>query len=306
MQAAAQAAGDLLWDASWTEAAGEQTIKERSACRPGASDGAQGIDFFCSWFCPFAQRAWIALEELRLPYTYIEINPYAVDASQPGGYTKKQLSMREKTELYPDFVRVSPRGLVPALSDCGIGVFESLPLIEYLDEVYGTSERRLMPRNAYQRAQVRIWCDYVTNRIQKAYYVILISQNTKQQNEAYQTLLNESRMLARAMELNSAAFGSGPFFLGLEFSMMDIALAPFWFRFLVIGGHYRNLTFPEHEPEFVRLRVWWEAVRARPCVARTLVCEPRLIESYRQYARNEATSDFAQGMRSSIRDADTK
>jgi len=28
------------------------------------------------WFCPFVQRAWIALEEGKLPYQYKEINPY--------------------------------------------------------------------------------------------------------------------------------------------------------------------------------------------------------------------------------------
>lgn len=28
------------------------------------------------WFCPFVQRAWIALEEGKLPYQYKEVNPY--------------------------------------------------------------------------------------------------------------------------------------------------------------------------------------------------------------------------------------
>jgi glutathione S-transferase len=28
------------------------------------------------WFCPFVQRAWIALEEGKVPYQYKEVNPY--------------------------------------------------------------------------------------------------------------------------------------------------------------------------------------------------------------------------------------
>jgi glutathione S-transferase len=28
------------------------------------------------WFCPFVQRVWIALEEGKLAYKYIEVNPY--------------------------------------------------------------------------------------------------------------------------------------------------------------------------------------------------------------------------------------
>lgn len=58
-------------------------------------------------------------------------------------------------------------------------------------------------------------------------------------------------MLARAM----APPSSGPYFLGSSFSLVDVALAPFWQRFIIVGGHYRGLTFPE-DPEFHRLQVY--------------------------------------------------
>jgi glutathione S-transferase len=41
-----------------------------------SGSGEAEVDFFCSWFCPFAQRAWIALEEKGVRYTYREVNPY--------------------------------------------------------------------------------------------------------------------------------------------------------------------------------------------------------------------------------------
>ena len=58
-------------------------------------------------------------------------------------------------------------------------------------------------------------------------------------------------MLARSM----APPSSGPYFLGSAFSLVDVALAPFWQRFIIVGGHYRGLTFPE-DPEFHRLQVY--------------------------------------------------
>ena len=79
---AAQFAGDALWDPAWTEADGERTIRARSA-------SPSKVNFYCSWFCPFAQRAWIALEEKGVDYRYVEINPYEVDAAKPGGYMPK-------------------------------------------------------------------------------------------------------------------------------------------------------------------------------------------------------------------------
>ena len=37
---------------------------------------------------------------------------------------------------------------------------------------------------------------------------------------------------------------------------------------------------------------WWKAVSERKSVADTFVCKPRLISSYKQYSRNEATSNY--------------
>lgn len=78
---AAQQPGDKLWHPSWVAAAGEATIARRQ-------QATTSVRLFCSWFCPYAQRAWIALEEKGVDYTYVEINPYEVHPDAPGGYSK--------------------------------------------------------------------------------------------------------------------------------------------------------------------------------------------------------------------------
>lgn len=106
---AAQCADDPLWNKEWVEGNGEMTIKRRS--KP------EDIKLYSLWLCPFAQRVWIALEEKGLPYQYIETNLYEVDVNEPGGYSGKALSLEEKKLQFPELMRISPRGLVPAISD---------------------------------------------------------------------------------------------------------------------------------------------------------------------------------------------
>eukprot|EP00931_Biecheleriopsis_adriatica_P122127 TRINITY_DN97141_c0_g1_i1.p1 TRINITY_DN97141_c0_g1~~TRINITY_DN97141_c0_g1_i1.p1 ORF type:complete len:330 (-),score=48.91 TRINITY_DN97141_c0_g1_i1:65-1054(-) len=285
MASAAQAAGDALWCSDWREAAGEATIKERAVAD-------SSLLFYCSWFCPFAQRAWIALEEKGIPYRYVEINPYEVDPREPGGYTKKPLKLEVKKTCYPDFLASSPRGLVPAVNNEGERVWESLQVIEYLDEKFltGTS---LLPVDPLKRAMVRVWSEHCTSRIQKAYYSMLMEQCPVKQVELREQFFTECRALARAMD------PTGPFFLGRDFSMLECAFAPFWQRCIWVGSYYRDLQFPQ-DVDFERLDLWWKATCSRPSVARTLVCKERLISSYKQYSQNRGTTDFATSIQGSL------
>lgn len=86
-----------------------------------------------------------------LPYCYEEIDPY--EDSKGSSHTKTPLSIDAKRERYPDFIRASPWGLVPALEEdnAQIRVCESVALMRYLDEAY-TGKSQLMPQTPIARA----------------------------------------------------------------------------------------------------------------------------------------------------------
>ena len=63
------------------------------------------LEFYYAWYCPFAQRVWIALLEKGVKFTSKEIDPY------------------KKT---PEFLAINPRGFVPVLLHNGRSIYESL------------------------------------------------------------------------------------------------------------------------------------------------------------------------------------
>eukprot|EP00977_Amphora_coffeiformis_P017087 scaffold5479_cov199-Amphora_coffeaeformis.AAC.26 len=139
-----------------------------------------------------------------------------------------------------------------------------------------------------------------------AFILIIVRHGFKNHTEANNNTsttmqrLDVAAMAKVSREAVTFQVEPGPYFLGNQFSAVDIALAPFWQRILWVGGHYRDLSLPNDDAAFGRLEQWWQAVSQRPSVAHTLVGRQRLIASYKQYAQNVATSDWATTMQSSM------
>lgn len=222
---------------------------------------------YSAWFCPFAQRTWIALLEKGVDFELVEINPY------------------DKT---PEFLAVNPLGLVPTLVHNEKSVYESLVTLEYIDEAWPQSPK-LMPTDAYGRAQARMWIDFIGKRIVPTYYQILQWQGKDQQEEAKGRLLNNLRTFISAMS------SDGPYFFGKEFSLVDIALIPFALRFEVLA-HYRSFSLPT-DGSFDRLITWMDAWKSRPAVNATIAPTDKLLVSYKRYADDTAESKLADAIR---------
>ncbi|RVE41295.1 hypothetical protein evm_014056 [Chilo suppressalis] len=85
-------------------------------------------------FCPFAQRTMLALIAKQIDYEVVNINLM----NKPDWLFKK-----------------SAFGKVPALEiEENVTIFESLPTVEYLDEVF--SNRPLLPKDSVQKNQMKM------------------------------------------------------------------------------------------------------------------------------------------------------
>ena len=97
-----------------------------------------GIKLY-SWPSSSGTRVAWALEELHLPYEYVELDA-------------KKLEHRT-----PQYLAISPHGKVPGLSDGELTFFESGAIVLYLGDKYGV-EKRLWPADGGQaRADAVCW-----------------------------------------------------------------------------------------------------------------------------------------------------
>ena len=233
------------------------------------SEIMSNLKLYCTTFCPFAQRAWIALLLKKVDFEYIEQDPY---------------------NKSPEWLAVNPRGLVPVIVHNGKSVYESPVCLEYIEEVW-PAEPNLLPKDSYDRAYARIWGDFTEKKLIPPFYACLVKQTEEEQNSAKQEILENLIEFSKAMDQ------TGPYFQGSSLGYTDVMFAPWAMRIPVVLKHYRSFDVPK-SPEYERYHKWLNAVKVHPTVVDTLLGEQAMLEIYKRYAFNTANSEVAQAIRS--------
>ena len=211
------------------------------------------VDLYNADFCPFGERAWIALLEKGIPFNYIYVN-----------YFHKAHPNTQK--LY----ELNPGRTVPVVVTVDKEVaYDSFQLIEYLDDKF--PENQLRPDKAQQIFQMRVLIQGYSENVIGPFYGFLMNTNpdleeTKKNNYIKGlTWLNEN--------LNKYN-QNGPYALGEKFTTADICMIPFINRAIVLLSFYKGF---EISKEFERVHQWREACMKRESLK--IVNADRLPES---------------------------
>jgi glutathione S-transferase len=180
--------------------------------------------------CPYVQRAVISLTEKNVAFERIDID----------------LSNK------PDwFKAISPLCKTPVLKVGDAAIFESVVILEYLEE---TQANPLHPADPLRRAEHRSWIEFgsaVLNDIAGFYGTtdaVAFASKTKALSDKF-TLL-EKRLSV------------GPYFDGVAFSLVDAVFGPV-FRYFDIFDQISDFGILADKP---KVNAWRGALKQRPSV----------------------------------------
>eukprot|EP00928_Gymnodinium_smaydae_P075613 TRINITY_DN58628_c0_g1_i1.p1 TRINITY_DN58628_c0_g1~~TRINITY_DN58628_c0_g1_i1.p1 ORF type:complete len:272 (+),score=28.52 TRINITY_DN58628_c0_g1_i1:150-965(+) len=245
------------------------------------------LEFFSAWFCPYAQRAWIALEHHGLPYKKIE----GLIPDKPGedfvGYVKN-----------PRLLELNPKGLVPTISEGNDSppVYESLICVEYIDELASglSTDVSLLPGAPSARADLKLKADWVNRCCCSPFYQILVRKDNAEREAALKDLN------AGVDELEKLVSKSGgPFLAGKQLTIVDLAFIPWAHRIMIckILERFRGPTFALDMTRRPALASWLDKVFSLPAVQATLAEPDALATTYKRYADGVAQSKVAEAVR---------
>lgn len=186
--------------------------------------------------CPFVQRAVIVLLEKGVLFDRTDVDLAAK----------------------PDwFLALSPTGKVPVLKvRQSVGtdavLFESMVICEYLEETQGGVP--MYPIDALSRARQRAWIEFGTPAFADAWQFL---------NATDHPIADAKRAAFRdKLQRLELALGSGAYFGGVDFGMVDAVYAPL-FRYFDIVDPAASLPIFEELP---RVSAWRTALAARSSV----------------------------------------
>lgn len=184
----------------------------------------------------FSQRTRVVLLEKGIDFTPIEIDLQ----NKPDGYAQ-----------------ISRYGKVPAIKHGDVEIYESAIINEYLDEVF--PEPPLLPRNPASKATARIWIDYANTRFVPAFNKFLRGKDSQEQEQGRREF---TEALLYIEQEGLSKLSNGHYWLGDEFSLVDISFYP-WFERLPLLEHFRKFTLPAQTPH---LQTWWNLLRQRESI----------------------------------------
>jgi glutathione S-transferase len=196
-----------------------------------------------SWPRSSGTKVSWALEELGVPYTYVE-----VDA-------------KKKENLTPEYLALNPHGKVPAMVDGEQRFFESLAILIHLAHKYGIDKKLWPGAGSQDRADALCWTVWANTELgpymmQYLYHGMSTPVSYKPEDQSKATAAYNKHQLDRILDALEARLAGREYIVG-TFSLVDVAAA----GWLMLGSMF-GLPLDKHP----RTAAWLKRCGDRPAL----------------------------------------
>ena len=171
-------------------------------------------------------------------------------------FERVNVDLSKGEQKNPEYLKIHPFGLVPALDDEGFVVYDSTIINEYLEDEYPYPP--LMPEDSERRARARLMEDFHDNHFNPA-CVRMFRELRKPEAERDSKIIEQAGAdLAICFDRIEKELESGEYLAG-SFSLADIAFMP-------------NIDALERlqiqmDPKYKNIIAWIARLKARPSFA---------------------------------------
>jgi glutathione S-transferase len=209
----------------------------------------------------------------------------------------RHVSLMKGEQISPEYLKINPKGVVPALVHDGQPVIESTVILEYLEDAF--PERPLRPASPLARAKMRVWAQVPDTGIHAACGTVSFAAAFAAQVKAAHDPAALKERLAKLPDRARAwrqqqlfdhgldapfvpdalklydkmlagmekALSGTPWLAGGDFSLAECAIAPYVLRLDRLALHGMWSQRP-------KVADWYARVQARPSWAEAIVAFP--------------------------------
>jgi glutathione S-transferase len=201
------------------------------------------------------------------------------------------LNLQKFEQHSPEYLALNPNGVVPTLVHHGRPIIESSVIIDYVDEAF--EEPTLKPKDAYSRAQMRLWLKFSDDVAYNAVYAptwMILSKNamrdktveerrrilanipSKERRERWEVVTRDGfseRELAdayekmeRCLDRAEKTLQTDDWLAAHDYSLADIAMVPFIDRIWKLRPEFMS------EAKYPRVNDWYRRMQKRPAFSR--------------------------------------
>jgi glutathione S-transferase len=206
------------------------------------------LTFYYGSGSPYAWKVWLALEHKGIPYDF------------------RLLSFDRGDLKTPEFRAVNPRGQVPTIVDDGFALWESMAIVEYLEERY--PQQPLLPRDAAGRATVRRLMLEADNHLYEAQSDLTnatLYRAPGAPEDRAQIAAGQDKLLAELARWEALLTGE---YLAGSLSLADFTAYPYIRIVRRIDDRQPKNGLGDRMP--ARLRAWMQRIEALPYYAKTI------------------------------------